>query len=74
MLTYVVETVMTYIILCQGSGELLAKEAITPSILLNPNATLSPADFERKWLNMKLRYVCVVYSGNKMMQNDKCVW
>lgn len=42
--------------LCQGSGELLAKEAIAPSILLNPNATLSPADFERKWLNMKLRY------------------
>lgn len=37
-----------------GSGELLAKEAITPSVLLNPNATLSPADFERKWLNMKL--------------------
>ena len=40
----------------QGSGELLAKEAISPSILLNPNDTLSPADFERKWLNMKLRY------------------
>ncbi|XP_065890599.1 AP-4 complex subunit beta-1-like [Dysidea avara] len=36
------------------SGELLAKEEVAPSILLNPNATLSPADFERKWLNMKI--------------------
>ena len=44
----------------QDSGELLAKEEVAPSILLNPNATLSPADFERKWLNMKIRYcICV---------------
>jgi len=44
----------------QDSGELLAKEEIAPSILLNPNATLSPADFERKWLSMKIRYyLCV---------------
>ena len=44
----------------QDSGELLAKEEVAPSVLLNPNATLSPADFERKWLNMKLRYMACI--------------
>ena len=41
----------------------LAREERTPSILLNPEASILPSDFEKKWFSLRLRsvYATVVY-------------